>query len=264
VDVETIDALSPNARLVRYGVGYDNIDVAAARRRNVGVAYIPDYCTDEVADHGATALLTLLRKLTLLDASVRRNEWNTVAISRPMPAFRDSVVGFLGLGRIGEAVLRRLKPFGFRFAAYDPYLASDRAAALGVERYASLESFLPAVDALSLHAPSTRETRHCINDRSISLMKPSCVVVNTARGDLIDTVALANALGKGAIAAAALDVFESEPLPATSPLRTAPNCLLTPHSAWYSDSSITRLQELAADEIRRALTGEPIRQPVPA
>ena len=258
-----LDALGHGARVIRYGVGYDNIDLAAAARRGVSVAYVPDYCTSEVADHTATMILATLRKLAALDASVRRGEWTAVATLRPTPAFSASTIGFVGLGRIGRAVLDRLRAFGFGFLVFDPALDERTATELGVRRAPTLEALLAEADLATLHVPSSATTRGMINRATLARMKPTAAIVNTARGDLVVEADLAAALNEGGLAAAALDVFGQEPLPPASPLRSAKGLLLSPHAAWYSDTSIARLQELAADEVRRALAGEPPRCPVP-
>jgi D-3-phosphoglycerate dehydrogenase / 2-oxoglutarate reductase len=258
-----LEGLAPGARVIRYGVGYDNIDVKAAAELGIKVAYVPDYCTDEVADHTATSLLASLRKLAALDASVRAGQWAAVAVCKPMRPFRESTVGFLGLGRIGRAVMDRLRPFGFSFLVFDPALSETDLAPLGASKAATTDALFAAADALALHAPSTPATRGIVNAGTLARMKPNAMIVNTARGDLIDAAALASALQDGVIAGAALDVFDTEPLPADHVLRSAPNLQLSPHAAWYSDASIDRLQALAADEIRRALAGEPVRSPVP-
>ncbi|MGF7159434.1 D-3-phosphoglycerate dehydrogenase [Rhodoligotrophos appendicifer] len=257
-----LSALKTGATVVRYGVGFDNIDVIAARRLGVQVAYVPDYCVDEVADHTLAMLLSLYRKLPALDASVRGGDWSAVAVSRPLRPAAETVIGFLGLGRIGRAVLARLRPFGFPIMVADPMLDAASAASLGVGS-SSFEAMLPQVDALLLHAPVTPETREIINAVSLARMKTGAVIVNCSRGALIDEAALAEALTRGHLGAAALDVFATEPLLATSPLRQAPNLLLSPHAAWYSDAAMDTLQRLAADEIDRALSGRPPRCPVP-
>jgi D-3-phosphoglycerate dehydrogenase len=252
-----IAGLATGARAIRYGVGYNNFDLAALDAAGVQAAYVPDYCTDEVADHTAAAILTLLRKLAPLEAQVRRGEWNVVAITKPLPAFRDTTVGFLGLGRIAQEVHRRLTPFGFRFLATDPVAKVE-----GVTMV-DLPTLLAEADVLTLHAPATPETVGIIDADALSRMKPTAYLVNSARGDLIVEPALAEALTKGKLAGAALDVFAVEPLPMDSPLRSAPNILLTPHAAWYSDVAVAQLQTLVADEITRALTGQPPRRPIP-
>lgn len=259
-----LERLAPGARVIRYGVGFDNIDVKAAAELGIKVAYVPDYCTDEVADHTATLLLASLRKLATLDASIRAGQWAAVAVCKPMRSFKESTVGFLGLGRIGRAVMERLRPFGFSFLVFDPALPDADLAALGARKATSTDILFESVDALALHAPSTPATRGIVNTANLARMRSHAVVVNTARGDLIDPVALAAALRNGQIAGAALDVFDREPLPADHVLRDVPHLQLSPHAAWYSDTSIDRLQALAADEIRRALAGQPVRSPVPA
>jgi D-3-phosphoglycerate dehydrogenase len=255
-------AVKPGATVIRYGVGYDNIDLPAARTHGLRVGYVPDYCADEVADHTAASALTLLRKLPQLDASVRRGEWAAVKVCRPMKPFHETVFGFFGLGQIGRAVLVRLKGFGFDFIAADPALTPSEAGTLGV-RLVDMATLLATSDIISLHAPATPQTIGFFNAERLAQMQPHAVIVNSARGQLVVEHDLAEALGAGIIAGAALDVFGTEPLPASSPLRAAPNLLLTPHAAWYSDTAIGRLQGLVAQDIARALRGEPPRKPVP-
>ncbi len=255
------NAVAPGATVIRYGVGYDNIDLDATTAQGLKVGYVPDYCPDEVADHTAAAALALLRKLMPLDASVRSGEWAAVRYAKPLKPFNETVFGFFGLGRIGRAVHDRLAGFGFRFIASDPMLSDDEAAELGVEKV-DAGGLLRNADIISLHAPATAETTGYFNAERLAAMQPSAMLINSARGQLIDEADLAAALKQGTIAGAALDVFAEEPLPATSPLRDAPNLLMTPHAAWYSDAAIGRLQGLVAEDISRALRGEPPRRPV--
>ena len=255
------NAVAPGATVIRYGVGYDNIDLDATTAQGLKVGYVPDYCPDEVADHTAAAALALLRKLMPLDASVRAGEWAAVKYAKPLKPFNETVFGFFGLGRIGRAVHDRLAGFGFRFIASDPMLSDDEAAELGVEKV-DAGGLLRNADIISLHAPATAETTGYFNAERLAAMQPSAMLINSARGQLIDEADLAAALKQGTIAGAALDVFAEEPLPATSPLRDAPNLLMTPHAAWYSDAAIGRLQGLVAEDISRALRGEPPRRPV--
>lgn len=255
-------AVTPGATVIRYGVGYDNIDLDAARAAGLRVGYVPDYCADEVADHTAAAILTLLRKLPALDASVRAGDWAAVAAAKPLKPFSETVVGFFGLGQIGSAVCARLAGFGFEILASDPGLTPDEAAARGVTLVGA-DALLARADLISLHAPGTPQTIGFFNAERLAQMPRGAMLVNAARGVLIDEDALAAALTSGQIGAAALDVFQSEPLPETSPLRTAPNCLLSPHAAWYSEAAIGRLQGLVAQDITRALNGEAPRKPVP-
>jgi D-3-phosphoglycerate dehydrogenase / 2-oxoglutarate reductase len=254
-----IAGLAPGATAIRYGVGYNNFDLAALNDHGVKAAYVPDYCTAEVADHTAASILALLRKLPALDASVRRGEWAAVGIAKPLKSFAETTIGFLGFGRIAQEVAARLAPFSFQFLAHDPYFTGSFSRLALVD----LPTLLAQSDALTLHAPATPETTGIINAANLARMKPTAVLVNTARGDLIDQTALAAALTTGVIAGAALDVFQTEPLPANNTLRTAPNLLLGPHAAWYSEVAVERLQSLVADEITRALTGQGVRKPVP-
>ena len=257
-----IFGLADGAAIIRYGIGFDNIDIAAANERRLPVGYVPDYCPDEVADHTCAALLALLRKLPLLDASVRSHQWKAVDVARPIKPFSETLVGFFGLGQIGKLVHARLKGFGFRFAVADPAILEAEARDMDILKLSG-EALFEQADAISLHAPSNSATRHFVNAARLTKMKPNAVLVNSARGALIDETALAEALHKGQIAGAALDVFEEEPLPASSPLRHAPGLLMTPHVAWYSDAAIGRLQKLVAEDITNHLSGRPLRKPVP-
>lgn len=255
-------AVKPGAVVIRYGVGYNNIDLAAATAHGLRVGYVPDYCTDEVADHTAAAALSLLRKLPQLDASVRAGDWAAVRVAKPMKPFSDTTFGFFGFGQIGRAVLRRMAGFGFRFIAADPALSEADAVAVGVTRVTP-EQLLREADLISLHAPANAATTHFFNAERLATMQPHAMIVNAARGQLIVEADLAAALVAGTIGGAALDVFHTEPLPDDSPLRAASNLTLTPHAAWYSEAAIHRLQELVAQDIARALRGEGPRKPVP-
>jgi D-3-phosphoglycerate dehydrogenase len=255
-------ALAPGATVIRYGVGYDNIDLAGARAAGVQVGFVPDYCTDEVADHTAALALSLLRKLKVLDSSVRDGEWAAVKHCKPMKPFKETVYGFFGFGQIGRAVHLRLRGFGFRFLASDPAMSESQGAELGVE-LVDADTLFRCSDILSLHAPITKTTDGFVNAARLASMQRHALIVNSARGRLINESDLVDALKVDQIGGAALDVFEVEPLSANSPLRDAPNLLLSPHAAWYSDAAISKLQELVAEDIGRALAGQPPRCPVP-
>lgn len=259
---EAIAVLNPGASIIRYGVGYDNIELGAARERDVAVGYVPDYCTDEVADHTAASVLTLLRKLVPLDQSVRAAQWAAVAVAKPIKPFAETEIGFFGFGQIGRAVHQRLKAFGFRFKVYDPALTQADGAALGMQ-LCDAEELFRECDLVSLHAPANQATIHFVDEARLKTMRTNAFIVNAARGQLIVEDDIAAALKKGVIAGAALDVFHKEPLALDSPLREAPNLMLTPHAAWYSDAAIGRLQGLVAEDIGRALAGRPLRRPVP-
>ncbi len=251
-------AMQKGGTVIRYGVGYNNIDLSACAAHGLRVGYVPDYCADEVAEHTAAMALAMLRKLPMMDASVRRGEWAAVKVAKPMKPFGQTRFGFFGLGQIGRAVLTRLRGFGFHFMAHDPGLTAMD----GVE-LVSAEELLARADIISLHAPATSVTTEYFNAARLATMQPHAIIVNSARGQLIVEADLADALTRGVIAGAALDVFHVEPLPADNPLRQAPNLLLMPHAAWYSEVAIHRLQELVAQDIARALRGEGPRKPVP-
>ena len=250
-------AMASGGTVIRYGVGYDNLDIPAIRRCGLRAAYVPDYCTEEVADHTAAMALSLLRKLAQFDTSIRSGAWDVHGVGFPMLPLANSVIGFLGFGRVAQSVAQRLSAFRVSFIAHDPY-ADVRESNIAVGPV-SLDELFAQSDCLCLHAPSSDATASIVNADTIAQMKSTACVVNTSRGNLIDEAALAKALADGSLAGAALDVFGSEPLGAASPLRLAPNLLLTPHAAWYSDAAAARLQAMVADEISRALDGRPIR-----
>lgn len=258
ITAAVLAGLAPGATVIRYGIGYDNVDIAAARRHGVAVANVPQYGTETVADHAAAFLLALLRKLPLYDRAIRADGWCQPGALGPLPGFASTTIGLIGAGRIALSLAGRLRPFGFRVVAYDPYADGRLADQAGVELLA-LEELLAQASAISLHVPVTQETRHLVDRRFLNALRPGTVLVNTSRGGLIDEAALADALSSGQLAAAALDVFDPEPLDPESPLRSLDNVLLTPHAAFFSDDSVVALQRLATEEAGRALAGDPLR-----
>ena len=260
ITADVIGTLERCRVIVRLGIGVDNVDLAAARARGFPVCNVPDYCLDEVADHTLALALSLARQLVRIDRRVRAGTWR-ITPDAPMPAFRAMTFATVGFGRIARGVLERAEAFGFRLAAYDPLVPEEAFQRAGVERL-ELDALFAGADIVSLHCPLTAETRHLVNAERLRQMKPTAVLVNTARGGLVDTVALAEALADGTVAAAGLDVFETEPLPEEHPLRLCPNALLTSHVSWYSEQSVPRLQRKAAEEVVRALNGEPLLHPV--
>ena len=261
INAEVVAALPPGVRvIVRYGIGVDNVDLAAARARGLPVCNVPDYCVDEVADHTMALALALARQLPQTHARTLAGEWKIVPPAS-MPALADMTFACAGFGRIARAVLARVRAFGFRLAAYDPFVRAAEFAKADVRRLMEEELFASA-DVLSLHLPLIAETKHFVDAKRLRSMRPSALVVNTSRGGLIDTLALAEALRAGRIAGAGLDVFETEPLPPDHPLCSAPNTILTSHIAWFSEASVPRLQRLAAEEAVRVLRGEPFKNRV--
>jgi len=246
-----IERLTNCKVIVRYGIGLDNIDLAAARNRGITVRNIPDYCIDEVADHTLALALSLARQVGTIDRQVRQGQWSIVP-PRPMLAARQSTFVAIGYGRIARAVLERARAFKFQLATCDPYLSPGVELPPDVTRI-EFEQALAIADIFALNVPLTDETRHMMNAAAFAQMKPTSLLINTARGALVDTVALAAALENGVIGGAALDVFETEPLPAEHPLRACRNAVLTSHVSWYSELSGPNLQRLAAEEAVRSL-----------
>lgn len=260
ITARVIDSLDRCRGIVRYGVGYDTVDVAAATRRGISVCNVPDYGTDEVSDHAITLLLAISRKLLTLARGVQEGAWS-VEPAKPVGRLRGRTLGIVGLGRIGAMTAAKAQAFGIRVIAHDPLRPMHYFAERNVGR-ATLEELLQTADYVSLHAPLSAETRHLIDERALGLMKPTAFLVNTARGGLVDGAALARALRSGRIAGAALDVTEQEPIPRDSLLLGLENCILTPHAAWYSDESAAALQRLAGEEAARLVLGEAPRCPV--
>jgi len=258
---EVLSVLAPGAVLIRYGIGYDNIDVKSATALGIKVCNVPDYGGETVADHTVACLLGLLRRTGQYTNAIRGTGWVEPRALGEIRAFSATTVGLVGTGRIGLAVADRLRAFGFRVIAFDPFAAVETVAAHGVE-LVGLDELLDRSDAISLHAPLTSETKHLIGTETLAKMRHSAVLVNTARGGLVDEAAVAAALASGQLGGAALDVFDPEPLASDSPLRDFDNVILTPHAAFYSVESLDNLQRLAAEEAGRALAGEPLRCPV--
>ncbi|NWG14537.1 MAG: C-terminal binding protein [Acidobacteria bacterium] len=239
--------------IVRYGVGTDNIDVEAATDAGIIVANIPDYCIDEVSTHAIGLLLDCVRDVSWTNARMRAGEWD---VEREIKLYRMAgrTLGIVGLGQIGSEVARKLRSWNLRILATDPYVEREHAESLGVS-LVTLETLCRESDYLSLHLPLLPETHHLIGRREFGLMRRGSILVNTARGAVVDAAALLEALDQGPLARAALDVFAEEPLPPASPLRRHPKVLLTDHLSWYSEDSQTQLQRSAAVAAVTVCTG---------
>ena len=245
--------------IVRYGVGVDNIDVAAATERGIPVAYVPDYCLDEVSNHVMMLLLASARKLRPLLGRVASGDTaldNLQPLLRGVGAISGETLGLLGFGKIARMVAQKARAFGLRLLAYDPYVAPAEMEATGVEA-TDLENLLAGSDYVSCHLPLLPTTRALLNADAFRRMKRNAYFINTSRGGVVDEPALVQALTEGWIAGAALDVVAQEPVRPDNPLAALPNVLLTPHTAYYSDLASRRLRSLAAGEVRRVLDGEP-------
>lgn len=237
--------------ICRYGVGVDTVDLAAATECGIIVGFVPDYCTDEVSNHAAALILALHRGVRALDREVRAGNWQ-FRVAAPITRLAGQTLGIIGLGRIGLMLAEKLRPFGLTILATDPY----RQDWPDWIRRVSLDELLAASDIVSVHCPLTAETRHLIGTAALRKMKRSAILVNTARGGVVDPGALLQVLTERRIAGAALDVQEVEPMPADHPLAKLDNVILTPHAAWYSEGSIVELKRKVAMAVRLALEGK--------
>ena len=239
--------------IARTGIGIDTVDLAAATARGIVVTNVPEYCEDEVSDHAMALMLALARNVTRGNSSVHGGDWDLAAV-KPIHRLRGRTVGLVGFGKTARLVARKAQGFGLDVLAYDPYVGPTAVTALGVE-LVSLKELLARSDFVSVHAPLTPGTRHMIGAEALAMMRPGAVVVNTARGGLVDVAALAEALDSGAIAGAGLDVLPDEPPAADLPLYGRPNVILTPHTAFYSEESVLDLQVKAAQQVALVLSG---------
>ena len=240
--------------IVRIGVGYDSVDIAAAARAGIPVCNVPDYGTEEVADHAIALTLALCRQLFPLDAEAKRLGWE-IKVTEKMRRLRELTFGIVGLGRIGTAAALRAKALGFKVVFHDPYVPNGVDKAVGVTRVRSLEELLRQSDVLSIHCPLTPETRHLITEKELALLKPGAFVVNTARGAIIKKSDILAALQAGRLAGAGLDVVEAEPLKNAGEAAT-PNLIVTCHAAFCSVEAKAEMRHTAARIARAAVLGE--------
>lgn len=227
--------------IARMGVGYDAIDIPAATDLNIAVTITPGVLEESVAEHTIALLLGLTRDIVGRDREVREGHW----LRQPQPRMAGKTFGIVGMGRIGKAVVPRVKGLGMKVIAFDPFADHGFATAHDV-RMVSLDELLATADVVSLHSPCTPETTHLINAHSLAQMKPTTVLINTSRGPLVDEAALAQALHAGHLYGAALDVFKVEPLPLESPLLSAPRTLFCSHMAGLDHDSTIGMSSLAA------------------
>jgi D-3-phosphoglycerate dehydrogenase len=253
-------AALPRVKVVsEYGIGYDNIDAAAATELGVWVTNVPGFCREEVSDHAIACLLALARRLPALDRVVRAGGWGAGAAG-PIRRLSSQTVGLIGFGGIGQATARKAVALGMRVIAHSPNTTPERARAHGAEA-ATLEQVLGESDFVVLHAPANAATTGLIGREALARMRPTACLINVGRGALVDEAALVEALRSGQIAGAALDVFDPEPPAPDSPLLALDNVLLTPHAAFYSQESLADLQVSAATNAIAVLTGR--RPPTP-
>lgn len=259
----TTDMLAglPRCRIIACAsTGYDYVDWQTAARRGIWVTRVPDYCTEEVATHTIALLLSQARRLPGLFAQAQRADWNPLAV-RPIRRLQGQTLGIIGLGRIGRSVAAKAQGLGLRVIAHDPYVDEASMSALGVRRV-ERDALLRTADYVTLHTPLTAETEQMLGAEALALMPPSAVLINTARGRLVDEGALLHAVRAGRLAAAALDVLCDEPPPADHPLLHEPRIQITPHSAWCSEEADLEVWRRSAEEVARVLQGQPPLHPV--
>jgi D-3-phosphoglycerate dehydrogenase len=254
--------------IARYGTGVDIVDVDAATSHDILVTNVPnDWCENEVADHAMALLLAVARKITVYDRATRAGTWHWQS-GAPIHRLRGSLLGLLSFGAIARAIAARAVGFGMRIAAHDPFLSNEEITAAGVEGV-SFDELVTESDCLVIQAPLTPDTHHLFDETQLRRMKPTAILINTARGPIVDDRALHRALSEGWIAGAGLDDIEEEPAKVRdwrpdNPLFGLDNVVITPHAAYYSEEAIGFVRRFAAEEVVRVLTGQPPLSPVNA
>jgi D-3-phosphoglycerate dehydrogenase len=253
-------AAMPACKIIaRVGTGLDSIDLDAAARRGILVTNVPDYSVDEVSTHAITLLLAMARRLPAYLDLVGAGQWDSTG-GGPVRRLRGQTLGVAGFGRIGQATTAKALGLGLRVLVCDPFRPAADIVAAGAEQ-AGWPELLARADYISLHVPLTPESAHLINAEALRAMKSSAVLINTARGGLVDETALAAAIGAGDIAGAALDVLAHEPPPADDPLLRDPRILVTPHTGWYSQEAQRDVVVRACEDVQHVLSGRPARSP---
>lgn len=266
VTSRVIERLEKCRIIVRCGVGFDNVDHALARRMGIPVANIPDYGTEDVADSAIAMTLMLGRGAHQLNSRLRRGEgpWHYAPVA-PVQRLRGRVFGIIGLGRIGTASALRAKAMGFDVCFYDPYAPDGKDKSIGVRRAETLEALLAQSHVVSAHCPLTEETRHMLNDETLRLLPSGSLVINTARGAVVDVHAVLRALESGHLMGAGIDVLEKEPPHEDDPLIAAwrdpkhpahDRLILTPHSAFYTEEGLRDMRVKGSENVRRVLLGD--------
>ena len=254
VTEKTIAKMTNCRVFIRNGVGYDTVDIDAAAKLGIPVCNVPDYGTEEVADHAIALSMALARQLFPLNAEAKQLGWEVVAKDK-LRRTSTLTFGVVGLGRIGMACALRAKALGFRVVFNDPYLPSGTQKAVGVERVDSLVKLLKQSDVVSLHCPLNDETHYLISEKELAIMKPTAYLVNTARGGIVKKKAVLSALRKGVIAGAGLDVIENEPLK-TKVEASTPNLIATCHAAFCSREGMLEMRTTSARIAKQAIQGK--------
>lgn len=250
---KVIDQLDQCKVISRYGVGFNTIDVDAATEKGIIVGNVTDYCLDEVSNHAMALLLSLARKVTLMNNAVKNGNWD-FKVAVPIYRLQGKTLGLVGFGNIPQTVARKAKAFDLNIIAFDPFVTPEVAAAQNVE-LVSLAELCKRSDYVSVHVPLNAQTKGMISRDEFAMMKKEAVIINTARGPIIDEQALIEALQAEEIAGAGLDVLETEPIAADNPLLAMDNVILNPHSAFYSVEAETELKRKTAENVAAVLSG---------
>lgn len=254
IDRTLLEQLPKLELIIRYGVGLDSLDIPAATEHGVLVAHYPDFCQPEVANHALMLLLAVARKLVQHDRSLRAGLYRGIPLPVSAPLTGETL-GMVSFGNIGRQMAKRAQALDMRVLAFDPYLDDSVFVQHGVDRAPTLEAMLAEADHVTIHAPLTPETFHLFSHEQFAQMKPTAILVNTARGPIVEEAALVEALRTGQIAGAGLDVFEHEPIGPESPLLQFENVALTPHSAFYSEQSNRQIKQRIGQTIVEYMNG---------
>ena len=248
-----IGSLSECKVIGRFGAGTDNVDHHSATRHKIVVVYVPDFCVEEVSDHALMFLLACNKKLLKLDQDVRGGRWG-FQYAKPIPALREQTLGLVGVGRIAQSLARKAQSLGMTDRGYDPYVPMELWDQRQVKAM-ELHQLLAETDYVSLHTPLTSETQHLVGKKELAQMRPTAYLINCARGEIVDEIALVDALRNNRIAGAALDCLTQEPPEKDNPLFELPSVIFTPHSAAYSESAIAYLRESTVRQVADVLAG---------
>ena len=256
MNADVIGMLDRCRVISRYGVGFDNVDISAAAERGIAVCNVPDYSMEDASDHALALLFNCTRKISYKDRKIREGAWN---LHNDQPCFRMTgrTLGVIGYGHIGSVVVRKIAGFGFAEILVDSPSADESVIEKAGGRKVDFDELLSRSDYISIHCPLKSDTIDMFDDAAFSKMKPGSILINTARGPIVNEKALCRALEDGKVAAAGIDVFAQDPLPMNSPLRSFDNVTLTDHAAWYSEESIVELKTKAAKNVAQVLSGKP-------
>jgi D-3-phosphoglycerate dehydrogenase / 2-oxoglutarate reductase len=256
IDKRIIENLKNCKLIIRHGVGYDNIDVKSASERGIVVSYIPDYCTEEVAEQAIMLIFAcqrkIIRQVSILKESARKGRWHFRSIN-PVYKIDGKTLGIVGFGRIGSTVYKRLQGFNLQFMIADPFLSEERKKKFGIKKLYSLEEVLKKSDIVTIHSSLSEETLHLIGKKELSLMKKTAILINTSRGGIVNLAELDEALKENKISCAGIDVYEKEPPGKDFPLLDNDKAILTPHLSWLSEEAGWNIREKIVEDIKRYL-----------